>query len=160
MLTQFLSTLLSGSILNTPSPTLVASNIAMQGGELIAQLRYDQQILQQEGTLEDGDAILPNDGSLYDSYSFEGRAGQAISIILTSEDFDTYLILLGPDKNVVDQNDDFTENDLNSTLLLTLPNSGTYTVLVNSFNKAGHGRYTLSITSMAETNSPDPSVTP
>ena len=53
-------------------------------------------LLEVEGQLEDGDQVL-QDGSLYDLHTFEGEAGQFIELRLSSDAFDTYLILVGPD---------------------------------------------------------------
>jgi Cys-tRNA synthase (O-phospho-L-seryl-tRNA:Cys-tRNA synthase) len=157
---RFLPIILVTSVLNVFSLSTNALEFVHNSGEWIAQLSYSEQILRKEGTLEEGDTVLAEDGSLYDTYLFEGRAGQAISIIITSEDFDTYLILIDPDEQVIAKNDDFTSNDLNSALLLVLPSSGTYQVLVNSFNDTGRGRYVLSVTTIPETDTPSPSATP
>jgi hypothetical protein len=105
-----------------------------------------QTLLRQQGTLADGDSVLASDGSLYDEYTFEGTTGQQVTISLVSSDFDTYLILLGPDGTVIDQNDDISSSNFNSELTVTLPVAGTYTVIANSYDNSGRGRYTLTVT--------------
>ena len=52
-------------------------------------------LLQQQGTLQNGDSVLSSDRSLYDIHTFEGRAGQSIRIILESA-FANYLVLIDP----------------------------------------------------------------
>ncbi len=101
-------------------------------------------LLREAGELRSGDAVLTEDNSLYDEYTFEGQAGQAVTITLESPDFDTYLILVSPDGQVLDKNDDI-GNNTNSALSLRLPASGRYTVVVNARERTGQGRYLLTI---------------
>jgi len=42
----------------------------------------------------------------YREYTFEGRAGHSVTIKLTSPDFDTYLAVLGSDRQLINENDD------------------------------------------------------
>ena len=48
-----------------------------------------------QGELADGDATFDS-GEFNDSYSFEGRPGQRVTLDLRSDEFDTYLILRSP----------------------------------------------------------------
>lgn len=102
-------------------------------------------ILEERGTLERGDRELSDDGSLYDVYSFEGRAGQSITVRLESGDFDTYLILLDPDDRKLGENDDTSQGNSNSSLTVTLPKDGTYRAIVNAYDARGRGRYVLAV---------------
>jgi hypothetical protein len=98
------------------------------------------------GTLSTSDCPL-GDGSYLDAYSFNGIAGQRISILMTSSAFDTYLYLLNPDGSIL-----VIDNDggggTNSRIpagsgFLTLPTAGTYTILANSFSPGATGAYSL-----------------
>jgi Trypsin-like peptidase domain/Bacterial pre-peptidase C-terminal domain len=102
-------------------------------------------LLQERGELRAGDTTLPDDGSLFDLYAFEGQAGQTVTITLESTDFDTYVIVVGADGNAIGQNDDASEGNTNSMLRVTLPYSGRYQVIVNSYDKTGLGQYTLTV---------------
>jgi serine protease Do len=102
-------------------------------------------ILRQEGILGPGASILPSDGSLYQEYTFEGRAGQSVTISLASPDFDPYLALLDPDERLIGENDDASQSNSNATITLTLPSTGTYRVIVNAYDRRGRGRYLLTI---------------
>ncbi|NER33804.1 MAG: tetratricopeptide repeat protein [Oscillatoria sp. SIO1A7] len=100
-------------------------------------------LLQQEGSLSPGDRTL-DDGKLYDSYSFQGRAGQTVTISVESDEFDTYLTLLDADGEKIAENDDSAGNN-NSAIVATLPEDGSYEVIVNSYNANGRGKYALEV---------------
>jgi S1-C subfamily serine protease len=101
-------------------------------------------LLQTEGLLNSSSPTL-EDGSLYAEHSFQAEAGQTVTISLESSEFDTYLILLGPNDQVIGENDDASANTLNSTLTITLPINGTYRVIANAYDQAGQGRYLLTV---------------
>lgn len=105
----------------------------------------NQWILRVEGELSPGDAVIPSDGSLYDDYQFEGRAGQTITINMDSDEFDTYLVLISPDGRALKENDDRNSQTTNSTIQITLPSTGKYRILANTVNNQGSGSYTLTV---------------
>ncbi|WP_293191991.1 MULTISPECIES: PPC domain-containing protein [unclassified Microcoleus] len=82
---------------------------------------------------------------MYEQHTFEGRAGQSVTISVESRDFDTLVILLTPDAKVLAKNDDISRSNSNSSVTFTLPASGRYTVVVNAYKKGERGRYTLTI---------------
>mgnify|MGYP001809786139 CR=1 FL=1 len=100
------------------------------------------------GRLEDGDNILPSDRSFFDAYRFSGRAGQAVSLAMTSPDFDSYLILLDADGNSVAQDDD-SGGGYDSLIQTTLPSAGNYLLLANTYESGQSGAYRLRLTSGA-----------
>jgi len=102
-------------------------------------------VLQEEGALEDGDTVLESDGSLYDVYTFEGETGQSVTVNLSSSEFDTYLLLIDPEGQLLEQNDDAAEDDMNSSLTVTLPSDGTYTVVSNGFDSESRGGYAVEV---------------
>ncbi|MDA0865122.1 MAG: tetratricopeptide repeat protein [Cyanobacteria bacterium] len=102
-------------------------------------------LLQTSGRLESGDSIL-QDGSFYDSYPFEGEAGQTVTIQLESSDFDTYLLLTDSEGNALIENDDISSSNFNSALTYTLPSSGTYNAIANSYDATGRGNYQITVT--------------
>ncbi|HIK57275.1 MAG TPA: trypsin-like peptidase domain-containing protein [Synechococcales cyanobacterium M55_K2018_004] len=115
-----------------------------RAGQRVGQ-QAGQVILQQQGILDDSAPVLESDGSRYREYTFNGQAGQQITISMESPDFDTYLILLDPQNRVVAQNDDIGPNNTNSSLSVRLPATGTYRVLANSYDRTGRGRFTLTV---------------
>jgi hypothetical protein len=108
------------------------------------------------GTLADGDCLNPitNNGARVDEYTFEGAAGQQVSISMSSNNFDTYLYLLRPDGTVLAENDDIDTSsnppNLNSRIppngFVTLPFTGAYSILATSFAPESRGAYTLTLT--------------
>lgn len=102
-------------------------------------------VIREQGSLEDGDNIMPSDSSLYDFYPFEGYAGQSLRIVLESGDFDTFVAIVDENDNIIAQNDDISEQDTNSLVRVTLPKDGLYYIIVNSYDAQGRGSYTLSV---------------
>jgi hypothetical protein len=100
------------------------------------------------GTLSTSDCPL-GDGSYVDAYSFNGTAGQRISILMTSSAFDTYLYLLNPDGSALAIDDDggggSNSRIPSSSGFLTLPTTGSYTILANSFDAGATGNYSLTL---------------
>ncbi|WP_420127617.1 caspase family protein [Longimicrobium sp.] len=97
------------------------------------------------GTLARTDPMLP-DSSFYDTYSYQGRAGERVRISMTSGAFDTYLsigqVVDGRYREVANNDDG---DGTNSVLDVTLPQAGTYQIRANSFLKGQTGAYTLAV---------------
>ncbi|MEO0409998.1 MAG: trypsin-like peptidase domain-containing protein [Cyanobacteria bacterium P01_A01_bin.135] len=104
-----------------------------------------QLLLKEEAVLGPGASVLPQDGSLYREHLFSGRQGQMVTITLESREFDPYLILLGPNRQVIGQNDDFGTDKAKASLTLRLPETGTYRILANAARRTGRGRYSLTV---------------
>ncbi|MBW4515602.1 MAG: trypsin-like peptidase domain-containing protein [Timaviella obliquedivisa GSE-PSE-MK23-08B] len=101
--------------------------------------------LQIQGSLGANSRVLQSDRSPYQEHTFQGNAGQRVSISLESREFDSYLILLDPDGKKIAENDDASANTMNSALTVTLPSTGTYRIIANTYDSTGRGQYTLSI---------------
>jgi CHAT domain-containing protein/Tfp pilus assembly protein PilF len=93
------------------------------------------------GRLEDSSPTMDDD-SPYNTHTFEGKAGEQIAILLTSQQFDTYLILRGVDGQNLAKDDD-SGGGTNALIVVTLTVSGTYTVFANSFASEARGEYRL-----------------
>jgi serine protease Do len=104
-----------------------------------------QTLIEESGILEETDAILPSDNSLYDEYKFEGVAGQSVTIRLESEDFNPYVALLDANGQLLAENDDVTPTDTNAVITITLPTAGQYRVVVNAYKPTGRGEYRLTV---------------
>lgn len=82
-------------------------------------------------------------GEYLDRYSFVGQRGQPVTVDLSSDEFDTYLIVRTPSGDQQDVDD--TGESLNSRFERVLEEDGVYTVLATSFAPGATGRYRLAI---------------
>ncbi len=83
------------------------------------------------------------DGSYFQVHSFEAKAGEQITIELTSKDFDPYLILRDSQNQKITEDDDSgTQN--NAKIIVTLPANGTYKIVVTSYKASETGEYRVS----------------
>jgi hypothetical protein len=108
-----------------PQPT-VSGAIAAPGQ--VATIAYGQMA---PGRLETGDQTM-NDGTFADVWTFQGNAGQAITIDVMSDEFDAYAQLLDAAGNRLAEDDDSGGN-LNARITYTLPATGQYQIVVNNF---------------------------
>jgi hypothetical protein len=108
------------------------------------------------GSLSEGDCSNPFRNARADEYTFDGAAGQSISISMWSTNFDTYLYLLSSDGAVLTHNDDV-DGGLNSRIppsgTFTLPHSGTYSIIASSYASSERGNYNLMLTAGASCRS-------
>jgi serine protease Do len=79
------------------------------------------------------------------AYTFSGQAGQVVLIELESNEFDTYLIVQNDRGETLAQDDDGGAEGSNSALRFTLPETGTYRVVVTPFNEGYSGAYSLKV---------------
>lgn len=125
-----------------PTPTVVLAKQEVQSwparpGNLTAPASVT-------GTLAPGDGVL-NDGSLFDSYTFDGQPGQFVTFTVHARAFDTFLVLVDPQQRILSSNDDEDPKaGTDARLALPLPTAGTYQVWVNA-NGGGSGAYTLAM---------------
>ncbi|MEM1254436.1 MAG: trypsin-like peptidase domain-containing protein [Cyanobacteria bacterium P01_H01_bin.21] len=106
--------------------------------------RNSSYLLSENGSLTSQDNRL-SDNSLYDEYFFNGQQGQSITITLSSQDFDAYLLLIDDQGNKIAENDDLAQNDSDATIRIALPYTGQYRVIVNAYDQTGQGRYQMSV---------------
>ena len=99
----------------------------------------------ERGVLEEGDLIIAEDGSFYDSYPLQGESGESFIISLESDKFDAFVALVDARGNIIEQNDDIDEENSNSQIRVTIPEDGTYNIIVNAYDEGGTGEYILTI---------------
>ena len=97
------------------------------------------------GTLDDGDQTLDEDGSLIDWYALNVSGDATFDVLLTSEDFDTFLIVEFPDGNYLVDDDGAGGWSTDSALTVTTSQRGTIRIGVNSYSAGSSGRYTLTL---------------
>jgi hypothetical protein len=105
---------------------------------------------QVNGGLDENDATLESDGSYYELWSYQGHAGERLTIRMDSEDFDTY-VAIGRMEECGDFDEIATMDDggegTNTLLEITLPEDGEYVIRANSFSADETGSYTLVVES-------------
>lgn len=132
---------------------LVGLGLAIAAIALLPSAAVADTLLQRSCKLEATDDTL-TDESLFDRHSFVGVAGQSVTVSLISNDFDPYVILLDAGNEKIGESDDISEDDINASLTVTLPDDGVYSVLANSYDEVGLGDYILTITSPMNTTQP------
>ena len=93
------------------------------------------------GRLDRDSLVLP-DGNYYQEHTFEGQAGEELAIQLSSDDFDTHLILKNHSNEIIAENNDGAYGT-NSTIVVKLPTTGVYTLLATTFGEADIGSYKI-----------------
>jgi hypothetical protein len=104
-----------------------------------------------QGELARGDEKVG--GSYVDTYTYQGRARETITVALDSEEFDTAIEMGQVDAGEchgMDSNDDGGEGT-NSLMTITLPANGPYHIHVRSSGQGGTGAYTLRLQRAEET---------
>lgn len=95
-------------------------------------------------SLDSGDRAL-GDGSYFEAWFFEGRAGQQVTITMRSGGFDTFLAVGRHNGDVIETNDDYEGSaSTNSQISISLPADGMYMIRANSLEASKTGDYTLS----------------
>lgn len=84
------------------------------------------------------------EGRPAEAWQLDGRAGERVSIVLESDDFDSYLYLAGPGLDAV-RTDDDGGGDLDALIEITLPADGTYRVIAAALSGGSSGAYTLRV---------------
>jgi hypothetical protein len=103
------------------------------------------------GSLDSGDTSFP-DGSYFENWTYFGRAGDRLTVTMSSDDFDAYLVVgIGAPGTfeLLDEDDDGA-GGLNSNITVFLPETGPYTILANSVSAGATGSYSI----LAETTTP------
>ena len=93
--------------------------------------------------------LTPNDsqrrsGKYEDVYTLQGRRGDRVELRLSSEDFDSFLVVSGPGGFSL-SNDDAPDggDSLDSRITLALPADGAYRIAASTFRPGETGRYRL-----------------
>jgi hypothetical protein len=84
------------------------------------------------------------DGRPAEAWRLTGTAGQRVSIVMVSDDFDTYLYLTGPALGEVLTDDDSGGN-LDAKIDVTLPVSGPFTVVAAALSSGSSGAYQIRV---------------
>lgn len=92
--------------------------------------------------------IPTGDGGFARDYAIQLVAGDQIAIDLSSEAFDTVVILLNAEGKNIAKNDDGADGTSNSLLFIRIKDSGTYVVRVQGFGETSSGEFKLKISKL------------
>lgn len=117
---------------------------------LDAQRLYQPKSLQTE-TLELDDSLSEQDiptgqGGFARDYRLELKAGDRLEIAVASESFDPVLAFLASDGSTVAENDDGPDGSTNPLLYTKAPDTGVYTIRVQTFGRGAGGKFKLKLT--------------
>jgi Bacterial pre-peptidase C-terminal domain len=93
--------------------------------------------------------IPTGEGAFARDYLVSLKKGDQVAIDLTSEDFDTIVLLLGEDGTTVAENDDGPDGTTNSLLFVRIIADGKYIIRVRGFGETGGGKFNLKMTPLA-----------
>lgn len=101
------------------------------------------------GQLTSGHPEL-SDETHYALHTFRANAGDQITVSMTSDDFDTYVLLgMGGGSleslELLAENDDGPNMGVNSQITYQAPESGVYTIIANSYAAGATGSYTVQV---------------
>ena len=90
--------------------------------------------------------IPTGEGGFAKDYSLELQKGDQVAIDLTSNEFDSVVLLLGADGATIAENDDGPDGSTNSLLFSRITESGRYIIRVRAFGETGGGNFRLKVT--------------
>lgn len=120
-------------------PALACSLPEGDKSSTVSPPKLEEQV--EMGELVEGDAELES-GELVDEYPLQGAPGRLVRLRLSSRELDTYLILVDPEGNQLENDDDELGN---SSIETRLEMAGPHRVLVTSYEPGETGRYTLAV---------------
>jgi hypothetical protein len=98
-------------------------------------------------SLSDRD-IPTGEGGFARDYSIQLKAGDQVAIDLTSEAFDTVVVLLNAEGKTIGKNDDGPDGTSNSLLFMRIKDSGSYIIRVQGFGATSSGEFKLKVSKL------------
>lgn len=96
--------------------------------------------------------IPTGDGGFARDYLVDLQEGDQVAIDLTSDDFDTIVLLLADDGSTVAENDDGPDGTTNSLLFARITEEGRYVIRVRAFGETGNGNFKLKLNRLRPVN--------
>ena len=87
--------------------------------------------------------IPTGEGGFAKDYTIKLTSGEQIAIDLSSEVFDTVVILISTEGKTVSKNDDGPDGTSNSLLFTRIKNSGNYVIRIQGFGETSSGEFKL-----------------
>jgi Bacterial pre-peptidase C-terminal domain len=92
--------------------------------------------------------IPTGDGGFARDYAIQLAAGDQLAIDLTSEVFDTVVILLNAEGKNIGKNDDGPDGTSNSLLFVRIKDTGNYVIRIQGFGETSSGEFKLKVTKL------------
>ena len=112
---------------------------------------YDPPSITSEQTISDiltEDDIPTGEGGFARDYHVQLEKGDQVAIDLTSDNFDSMVMLIAADGAKVAENDDGPDGTTNSLLFSRITEAGKYIVRVRAFGETSGGKFTLKLTKL------------
>nr|WP_232285663.1 PPC domain-containing protein [Crocosphaera chwakensis] len=90
--------------------------------------------------------IPTGEGGFAKDYEIDLEKGDQVAIDLTSDEFDSVVLLLGADGATIAENDDGPDGSTNSLLFSRITETGRYIIRVRAFGETGGGNFNLKVT--------------
>ncbi len=98
-------------------------------------------------TLSDRD-IPTGEGGFARDYSVELTPGDQLAVDVTSENFDTVVMLINYQGKTIGKNDDGPDGSSNSLLFTRIKDAGTYYIRVQGFGETSSGEFRLKVSKL------------
>ncbi|MGF1587987.1 MAG: PPC domain-containing protein [Pleurocapsa sp.] len=98
------------------------------------------------------DDIPTGDGGFARDYFVQLEKGDQVAIDLTSDNFDSMVMLIADDGVTIAENDDGPDGTTNSLLFSRITEAGRYIVRVKAFGDTSGGKFTLKLTRLKPTD--------
>jgi hypothetical protein len=159
MIIRLLSPKLNGSITATIAKLTVSTALCTWGWQTLpvnaeSNKIYDPPVIKSEQTISDTlteNDIPTGEGGFARDYHIQLAKGDQISIDLTSDNFDSMVVLIAADGATVAENDDGPDGTTNSLLFSRINEAGKYIVRVRAFGETSGGKFTLKLTRLKPT---------
>ena len=139
-MTRYFCALLTAALVLLTTPALAEPQNAAKFIRLGDMIR---------GELTDQSSRL-SDGTPYDAYFFDGKAGQTVAIGMKASTFDSFLILREVGEAHDLASDDDSGGGRDALLRYVLPSDGRYEIRANAVAQDGRGVYSLSFAERAD----------
>ena len=139
-------------LLNTLAAIITFGSVGLQTLSVQAQSKiYDPPSISSEQTISDiltEDDIPTGEGGFARDYHVQLEKGDQVAIDLSSDNFDSMVMLIAADGTKVAENDDGPDGTTNSLLFSHFTEAGKYIVRVRAFGDTSGGEFTLKLTKL------------
>ncbi|MEM8832436.1 MAG: PPC domain-containing protein [Cyanobacteria bacterium P01_G01_bin.19] len=137
---------------NTLAATIAFGSLGLQTLPARSQAKiYDPPSIRSEQIISDvltENDIPTGEGGFARDYFIQLEKGDQVAIDLSSDNFDSMVMLIAADGAKVAENDDGPDGTTNSLLFSRINEAGKYVVRVRAFGDTSGGKFTLKLTKL------------